>query len=74
MRFSYVNIVYKKLAVLSRGGVFFNKKSPAIANVFSVGAVGFEPTRGGFKGPCLTAWLHPNKKQYHVSISIMYKV
>ena len=23
------------------------------------GAVGIEPTNGGFKGPCLTAWLRP---------------
>lgn len=23
------------------------------------GVVGFEPTNGGFKGPCLTTWLHP---------------
>ena len=24
------------------------------------GAVGFEPTNGGFKGPCLTTWRRPS--------------
>ena len=33
---------------------------PIELHSYVAGAVGFEPTNGGVRDRCLTAWLHPN--------------
>ncbi len=35
-------------------------------NLHIVREEGFEPSHGGFKGPCLTAWLLPNTRSMYV--------
>lgn len=37
-------------------------------NFSDVGEEGIEPSHGGFKGPCLTAWLLPSDAWDHATI------